>query len=238
MPKSLGTVIHRNLANVVSVLGVMPLCLLFLKDGYQYLLPLIVYNNIMDDLDGILAVKLGIKSAFGNVLDNVCDAVSHIVFVMVVGMHVLQDGAIGHSAGLLCAAASLLAASAIMLRVVTRLTRQTPPRTGSPTNELIRHLLFVLLLADHFEFHPVPLLLAAFTLHSASMLVPFTMDFLIRYRTSSATAIGLLNVALVVAYLLPDTTPIIAACFVSTYLFSFAAGGTHWLKRATAATTP
>ena len=73
----------RNVANVVSILGVLPLCVLFCEYGYQYLIPLIVYNNIMDDLDGVLAVKLDIKSEFGAMLDNVCDAISHSVFVFV-----------------------------------------------------------------------------------------------------------------------------------------------------------
>ncbi|MGY8768112.1 MAG: hypothetical protein ACKVH8_06755 [Pirellulales bacterium] len=50
MLKSIGTTVYKNLANVVSILGVLPIALLFLEDGYQYLVPLIIYNNIMDDL--------------------------------------------------------------------------------------------------------------------------------------------------------------------------------------------
>ena len=69
------------MANVVSILGVLPICILFGEHGYDYLLPLIVYNNIMDDLDGVLAAKLNIKSNFGARLDNVCDAIAHSVFV-------------------------------------------------------------------------------------------------------------------------------------------------------------
>ncbi len=57
--------LFKNIANIVSILGVAPLALLYLDNGYQYLLPLIVFNNIMDDLDGILATKLNIKSRFG-----------------------------------------------------------------------------------------------------------------------------------------------------------------------------
>ena len=79
--------IVRNLANVISTLGVLPVGMLFLDDGYRYIVPLIVFNNIMDDLDGIVAVKLNIKSVFGAVLDNVCDAVAHTAFVLTVGMH-------------------------------------------------------------------------------------------------------------------------------------------------------
>jgi phosphatidylglycerophosphate synthase len=86
MRRSLGTIAYGNLANAVSILGVLPLCLLFLNDGFQYLIPLIVYNNFMDDLDGVLAGKLNIRSEFGAILDNVCDAFSHTLFVMLVVM--------------------------------------------------------------------------------------------------------------------------------------------------------
>jgi phosphatidylglycerophosphate synthase len=62
MQEPQGNVLLRNVANVVSILGVLPLCILFRECGYQYLIALIVCNNIMDDLDGVLAVKLDIKS--------------------------------------------------------------------------------------------------------------------------------------------------------------------------------
>jgi len=64
--------IYRNLPNIVSILGVLPLCILLLDDGITYLCALIVFNNIMDDLDGILAKKLRLQSDFGAGLDNVC----------------------------------------------------------------------------------------------------------------------------------------------------------------------
>ena len=64
MSKPQGHFIYRNLANTVSILGVLPLVLLFLEDGYRYLIPLIIFNNVMDDLDGVLAAKLNIRSRF------------------------------------------------------------------------------------------------------------------------------------------------------------------------------
>ena len=54
MQKSQKNIVIKNAANVVSILGVLPLCILFWEHGYQYLIPLIVYNNFMDDLDGRL----------------------------------------------------------------------------------------------------------------------------------------------------------------------------------------
>jgi len=228
MRKSLGRFVYDNLANLVSILGVLPLCLLFLKDGFQYLIPLIVYNNVMDDLDGILAAKLNLKSEFGGILDNVCDAVSHTVFVMLVGM---QFGVVGNSAGFMAVAVvvfSLMAAVALVLRVVCRLTPASAVGFGSSTNELVRHLFFIMLLANEYEFNPAPVLIATFALHAVSMHVPFPMQYQIRSLTKSASAISLVNVGLVVTWLLPPATPVIAACFMSTYLVSFLTGGIRW----------
>ena len=56
------------------------------------------------------------------------------------------------------------------------------------------------------------------------LLVTFRMPWLIRSMTTSATAIGLLNVALLVAWLVPYATPLVAAAFILTYLASFAWG--------------
>ena len=226
-------IVLRNLANIVSLLGVLPICILFGEHGYKYLLPLIIYNNVMDDLDGVLAAKLNIRSDFGALLDNVCDAVVHVVFVMVGGMHFFQDA--GHPyLGWICLVSSLLATGAMILRVVTRINPTSSIGIGSPTNELIRHILFVLLVAQVFAFNPAPYWIVACLLHAVSMLAPFKMPYLIRSLTKSAVAIGMVNVALLVAWLLPSAAPVVAASFVLTYLASFAAGGIHWLRKADA----
>ncbi len=230
MSRSAGKIIHLNLANMVSILGVLPLCLLFLEDGWQYLIPLIVYNNFMDDLDGILAAKLNIKSEFGAILDNVCDAFSHTLFIMFIMM---QYSDIENSMNIVSIAivlSGLAAATALLLRVVTRLSPNFVAGTGSATNELMRHLLFVLLLSNYYGFTPTLILIVTFTLHSMSMLAPFRMPYLIRSLANSASAVILVNVALVVAWLLPSTLPVIAGCFVGTYLYSFMVGGMRWLK--------
>ncbi len=229
MLNSLGKTVYKNLANVVSILGVLPVALLFVEDGYQYLIPLIVYNNIMDDLDGILAGKLNIRSPFGAILDNVCDAVAHTVFVMAVAMHVWTDQ--GDVCGGVCAAVGLVAAMALVLRVVSRLDPAAVAGTGSPTNELVRHMFFILLLSQIFDFPPAPLLIAVFLFHAVSMLVPYRMPWLIRSLTKSATGIGLLNVSLVMAWLVPYATPLIAAAFLLSYLLSFAWGGIWWVNQ-------
>ena len=49
-----------------------------------------------------------------------------------------------------------------------------------------------------------------------------------------SVAIGMVNVALLVAWLLPYAAPVVAMSFVVTYLASFAAGGARWLRKADA----
>jgi phosphatidylserine synthase len=227
MKTSIGGVIYKNLANVVSILGVLPLCLLLVSDGYQYLIPLIVYNNIMDDLDGILAAKLNIRSRLGANLDNLCDAVSHVIFVMVILVHFLGDAQPGN---LVCATLGMGAVVAILLRVGTRLDPGQVALSGSPTNELIRHLLFMLLLANTFSFDPVPYLGVVFLFHTVSMLVPFAMPHQIRSLAKSTFAISMVNVALIVAWLMPGATPIVAAFFFGAYLFSLSVGAVRQVR--------
>ena len=212
--------LYRNIPNIVSICGVVPLAMLFLEDGFQYLLPLILYNNVMDDLDGILAAKMDLRSKFGGVLDNVCDAVAHSLVVMAVGMHF----------GGISALLSLVATTSILLRVVSRLTATSENGTGSPTNELMRHILFALVVSRYFELAPEPFLAAAFILNAVSMQVPYPLHYSIRSLSTSAKAIGGVNLALGVAWGFPVTAPAIGACFVATYLYSLAAGGLSWRR--------
>ena len=234
--------VFKNLANIVSILGVLPLCILFGEQGYPYLIALILFNNLTDDLDGILAAKLNIRSQFGALLDNVCDAISHPIFLMVIGRHYFQEALQGEALqsffhaplGVACLASSLLAVTAIIVRSVSRMHSTSTAPAGSPTNELVRHLFFILLLAKSFEFDPTPYLIITSVVHSVSMLVPFELPYLIRSLTKSATAISMVNIALLTAWLLPPIAPFIAASFFVTYLISFAVGGVHWLQRAEA----
>ena len=210
--------LYKNIPNIVSILGVAPLAMLFLEDGFQYLLPLLLYNNAMDDLDGILAAKLDLKSEFGAALDNVCDAVSHILVVMAVGIHY----------GGILALLSPVAAISILVRVASRLTPTPETGGGSPTNELMRHILLTLVVTRYVGLAPEPFLATAFVLNSLSMQVPYRLRYSIRSLTTSATAVGGVNVALGVAWWFPVTAPAIAACFIATYLYSLVAGGLSW----------
>ncbi len=206
--------LYKNLPNIVSLLGVLPLAILFFDGGFQYLIPLIIYNNLMDDLDGILAIKLDLKSDFGAALDNVCDAVAHIIIVMALGIHY------GVAFGIF----SLVAVTAILLRVTSRVTPPKKGNTGSPTNELMRHLLLVLMVTEYYDYAPEPFLIVVMLLNSISMLSPFPMPYLIRSLTKSATAIGFVNIALLLVWLIPVTAPAIAFCFFATHLYSLITG--------------
>ncbi|MFQ5686841.1 MAG: hypothetical protein ACE5GV_09290 [Candidatus Scalindua sp.] len=158
-----------------------------------------------------MAAKLNLKSDFGAKLDNVCDAVSHALFVMVVGMHY----------GLACGLISVVAIAAILLRVVFRLDPSNEKVTGSPANELIRHMFFAFLLADMFRFHPAWPMIAIFLLNTVSMHIPYPMPYMIRSLARTVIAVGIVNILLISAWLFPYALPIIAGCFFSAYLYSF-----------------
>jgi phosphatidylserine synthase len=228
MPGARGNFVYRNLANAMSVLGVLPLVVLFLDDGYRYVVPLILFNSFMDDFDGIVAAKLNIRSRFGANLDNVCDAVAHIILALAVGAHF----------GGLLIAASAIAAGSILLRVVTRLDTETTNGNGSPTNELMRHMLFILLLAGQFDFSHGYILIALFLIHSVSMLVPYPMPDLIIKWAKSTVMVGLVNVALVAAWLVPMVTPVVAAAFIGTYVYAFIVGWVSWRREVGVKTLP
>ena len=198
----------------------LPLALLFLKDGYRYLVPLIIFNNVRDDLDRILAAKLHIRSRFGADLANVCDVVAHGILVLAIGAHF----------GGLVLMVSLIATASIILRVTSRLNPDVVTGGGSPTNELMRHMLFFLLLTQMYDVDPELYLVLLFLLHSVTMIMPFKLPILIRGLAKTATTVTLVNVALVTAWLQPTVTPLIAAAFITTYLYSFIVGGGQWLK--------
>ena len=228
MPGARGNFVYRNLANATSVLGVLPLVVLFVDDGYRYVVPLIIFNHFMDDLDGVLAAKLNIRSRLGADLDNVCDAVAHIILALAVGAHF----------GGLLIAASVIATGSILLRIVNRLDTTTTNENGSPTNELMRHMLFIILLAGQFDFSHGYILIALFLIHSMSMLVPYPMPELIIKRAKSAVMVCLVNVALVAAWLVPMVTPVVAAAFIGTYVYAFIVGWVSWQREVCVKTLP
>lgn len=174
----------------------------------------------MDDLDGVLAVKLNIRSRLGADLDNVCDAVAHVALVLAVAAHF----------GGLVFVVSMFAASSIILRATSRLDPNTVAGRGSPTNELMRHILLVLLLTQMFDVDPSLYLVLIFMLHSVSMIAPIKLPFLLRSLASNAAGAVLVNVLLVVAWLIPTVAPLVAFVFITSYLYSFVVGGRQWQR--------
>ncbi len=209
------------MANIVSILGVLPLAVLFLDDGFVYIVPLMIFNNVMDDLDGIVANKLNIKGDFGAALDNVCDLAATTIFVLMIGVH------FGWSSGIF----ALAATTAIIIRITCRVTPGAYAPAGSPTNELIRHLILILILLNIFDFNISIALVIIFAFHAVSMLLPYPMPALIRSRTKTTLSIALLNASLVLAWLVPYTAPVIAAAFAGTYFYALIIGGIRWSKR-------
>jgi len=212
---------YRNLPNAVSLLGVLPLALLTLVDGAWFLIPLMIYNNIMDDLDGHLAVKLDLKSDFGATLDNICDAVAHVIFVIFVGTR--YDVA--------CTALCIVAIAAILLRITSRVVPGPKRSGGSPTNELMRHIVLVLIATDTLGWSAPPFLIAVFALNAVSMLVPYPLPHLIRSQMTSTIGVAMVNAILLVAWWTPVTAPLIAVAFGVPFLYSLIIGGIGWLRR-------
>ena len=182
---------------------------------------MIIYNNFIDDLDGVLAAKLNIRSRFGADLDNVCDAVAHISLSLAVGAHF----------GGLLIVASAIAAGLILLRTVSRLNPKATCAVGSQTNELMRHMLFALLLAGQYHINPVYVLILVFLVHSISMVLPYPMPHFIIDRASSPILLALVNLSLAIAWLLPVTTPFIATVFFIAYINSFIVGSVGWWNK-------
>ena len=206
----MNSALYKNIPNIVSILGVLPLVLLFTEGGFQYLIPLIIYNNLMDDLDGILAGKLNLRSDFGARMDNVCDSISHTIIIMVISVQY----------GWLAIAAGQIAVTAVQVRSISRLDPNVKKGGGSPTNELIRHSLFALLVASLFGFDATYLLFCIFLINAATMFLPYRMPYMIRSMTKPAWAVMLVNVTMVVAWLVPYSLVPIAGAFIAAYLYS------------------
>ncbi len=95
----------------------------------------------------------------------------------------------------------------------------------------MRHILFALVVAPYFDLAVEPLLNTVLVLNSVSMQLPYPLVFSIRSLATSPVAIGLVNVALGVAWLFPVAAVPIGACFAGTYLYSLVAGAISWNKR-------
>ena len=211
MFKLVGTYIYKNCANLLSLLGVAPLFILFQEGGFQYIIPLIIYNNIMDDLDGAVAKKLKIRTQYGSNLDNICDAVAHSIIVISVGIH------FGGNLTLF----SVVAVSSIILRIANRFELGSNFEGGTQTNELMRHIMFILLISELGEFNPSQILASVFVLNSISMLITIPFPFMLVHFANNPTSLTLFNLSLILAFLVKPLSYIFGGAFFLTYIYSF-----------------
>ena len=56
------------------------------------------------------------------------------------------------------------------------------------------------------------------------------MSGLLRGQANSVVAVAFVNIALIVAWLIPVVSPIVAAAFGVTYLYAFVRGGSQWFR--------
>jgi phosphatidylglycerophosphate synthase len=201
-------VLRENLPNLASVLGVLPLCLVFAPGGQSLLPALLLYNNAMDDLDGLLARLLHAESAFGAALDNLCDAVAHIVLAMAVAGG-RGSAALG-GAALVCAA--------ILLRMGRRLNGIAVAGHGSTTNELMRHLFLALVAERVLGQDLTPVVTALFVAHAFTLVAPFPMPYLVRTLARTPGQIALVNASLVAAWLWPPALAAAIAAYGGSYV--------------------
>ncbi|OZG72163.1 hypothetical protein BTA51_17585 [Hahella sp. CCB-MM4] len=203
---------YRNTANLVSLLGIAPLMLLLLPEGLSWIPWVIVLNNIADDLDGLIAGWLNIRSQFGAHLDNVCDAVVHGGIVL----------ALASSLDVFGMVTGFLATCSIVIRSTRRLSSDTPSG-GSPTNELMRHCLLVWLLADLGWISASLALPVLFVVHSISLQFTTTMPWLIRNLIRTPVPIIALNafLLLLVAYPSPWLVGASTVVIIGSYVLSF-----------------
>jgi phosphatidylglycerophosphate synthase len=211
MLKALGIHIYKNCANLISLLGLAPVYLLFHAEGFQFIVPFIIYNNIMDDLDGAVAKKLGIRSQFGANVDNICDAIAHSAIVIAVGTYF--GGAL--------TVISLIAAFSIVLRTAARIDPNSISDQGTQTNELLRHIMFILLIGEMTGLNLVPVLTTIFLMNSISMLLPTHFTFMIVHYAKTPVSMMWFNISLILAYWFQPLTYLIGAAFFITYIYSF-----------------
>jgi len=103
------------------------------RELYIYLPLIVAINLLADDLDGMVARRLGVGGEFGRYLDLVCDAASHAFLLMIV--------AVNH--GVL----SVLIAPVVLMSMFYRLSKSASQtigkNNGTTTNEYIVSLQLV-----------------------------------------------------------------------------------------------
>lgn len=125
--------LKAHLANTISIFGAVVVFILLDRELYLYLPLIVAINLLADDLDGMVARRLGTSGEFGRYLDLVCDAASHSFLVMIV--------AVNH--GVL----SVILAPVVIMSMFYRLSKSASQTigkdNGTTTNEYIVSLQLV-----------------------------------------------------------------------------------------------
>lgn len=125
--------LKAHLANTISIFGAVVVFILLDRELYLYLPLIVAINLLADDLDGMVARRLGTSGEFGRYLDLVCDAASHSFLVMIV--------AVNHGA------LSVILAPIIIMSMFYRLSKSASQTigkdNGTTTNEYIVSLQLV-----------------------------------------------------------------------------------------------
>lgn len=132
-PQTIVDLLKSHLANTISIFGAVVVFVLLDRELYLYLPLIVAINLLADDLDGMVARRLGASGEFGRFLDLVCDAASHSFLLMIV--------AVNH--GVL----SVMLAPVILMSMFYRLSKSASQtigkNNGTTTNEYIVSLQLV-----------------------------------------------------------------------------------------------
>lgn len=109
----------------ISIAGLAPVLLLLAEPYHSLVVGLALYQLLLDDLDGMAARALNTGTALGRALDDICDAVAHVLIV----------GTIGFAMGSWTALAAGITMLTIVVRTASRRSGNVDLRWGSATNE-------------------------------------------------------------------------------------------------------
>jgi hypothetical protein len=116
---------------------------------------------------------------------------------------------------------SLIAAFSIVLRTAARIDPNSISDQGTQTNELLRHIMFILLIGEMTGLNLVPILTTIFLMNSISMLLPTRFPFMLVHYAKTPVSMMWFNISLILAYWFQPLTYLIGAAFFITYIYSF-----------------
>jgi phosphatidylserine synthase len=118
---------------MISIFGAVVVFVLLDQELYIYLPLIVAINLLADDLDGMVARRLGTSGEFGRYLDLVCDAASHAFLLMIV--------AANH--GVLSAILAPVILMSMFYRLSKSASQTIGKNNGTTTNEFIVSLQLV-----------------------------------------------------------------------------------------------